>query len=97
MLLQSTGEAAGNAVDAVPDLVVERVRGDDRVALGKSLPETLIQQGELPGRGVVSDPDEAESPEPLEVGRRLLGDLHGAFRGLQALVVVQLERMDACD
>src|SRR4029453_6105895 len=95
--LEGSGEVARDSVHAVPNLVVERVRSNDRVALRKSFLETLVHQGELTPRAVVSDRDEAEGPEPLEVGRRMLGDVDGAFRCGQALVVLQLKRVDACD
>jgi hypothetical protein len=97
VLLEGRRKAAGDDVHAVPDFVVEGVRGDDRVALGKSLVEALVEQGELPGGPVVSDGDEAERPQALEVGSRLLGDLHGALRCRVALGVVELERVDPCD
>jgi hypothetical protein len=96
-LLQGSFQPAGEAVHAVPDLVVEDVPGDDRVALGESLLVTAIEQDELAGGAEVPQRDNGESPDTLEVGRGPLGDLGGALGRHSAALVVELERVEARD
>src|ERR671918_705077 len=82
---------------AIPDLVVEDVPGDDRVALGESLVIAAVEQCELFVGAEEPQRDMAESPDALEIGRRLLGDRGGALGRDPAALVVELKRVDAGD
>ena len=90
-------QSAREGVHAIPDLVEEDVRGDERVALGESLLVRAIEQIELAQGAVVAERDVGESPDALELRGGLLGDLDGPLCRDAALHVVELERVDPGD
>ena len=93
-LLQRAVQAAGERVDAVPDLVVERVAGDEPVALREGLLVTAVEDLELVRGAKVPEGDMGEGPDPLEVRRGQLRDLDRPLGRGEAGAVVELERVD---
>src|SRR5205823_3807186 len=96
-LVERTVEASGERVDAIPDLVVQDVPGDEPIALVQGLRVAAIEEIELVGGAEVPDRDKGKRPDALEVGRHLNRDPGGALGRLAATPVVELEGVDARD